>query len=479
LGESTEFVGFCGKQMVAAPFGHAITNYLDVEAVAAEIGSARRPSVIWLQMQDCTGCTETLLRPSQPDLATLILDIISLDYHETVMAPSGKDAELALEEAMKANEGKYVLVVEGSIPTKDNGKYLKIAGKWGIDFLNEVAAKSAAVISIGSCASWGGIPSSHESTGAVGVDSIIKRRRSSTSPDVRPIRTSSSARSAIREDRNASRARRQEAAEIAYDRVIPSTAAASALRRRPLRQTVRRRSHRQGYPTGSAARPVTHASCSTRTSMKWSTWPIGVGAPSLAAPSHSSATRSRVPDRPITNRLRHLSRRGRTARQGLCDRHGHRRGRSRRRHHPRCWFVAAEVLRQAGDEGAPGNGEAEGHCHAATSSSPSGQEPPSPLRRDVGRGVVTKPAGTRGRDRDALRRDGLHWLQSPCGGLHDANNLIPDTTMSAALADAGDLNAQTKNIILLAKDGDRSSFVKRQCMHCIDPACVSGCPFRR
>jgi len=59
-----------------------------------------------------------------------------------------------------------------------------------------------------------------------------------------------------------------------------------------------------------------------------------------------------------------------------------------------------------------------------------------------------------------------------------ANNLIPDTTMSGGIWQMPtDLNAQTKNIILLARDGDRSSFVKRQCMHCIDPACVSGCPF--
>jgi formate dehydrogenase beta subunit len=59
-----------------------------------------------------------------------------------------------------------------------------------------------------------------------------------------------------------------------------------------------------------------------------------------------------------------------------------------------------------------------------------------------------------------------------------ANNLIPDTTMSGGIWQMPtDLNAQTKNIILLAKDGDQHSFVKRQCMHCIDPACVSGCPF--
>ena len=60
-----------------------------------------------------------------------------------------------------------------------------------------------------------------------------------------------------------------------------------------------------------------------------------------------------------------------------------------------------------------------------------------------------------------------------------ANGLIPDTTMSGGVWQMPtDLNAQTKNIILLAKDGEEHSFVKRQCMHCIDPACVSGCPFK-
>lgn len=60
-----------------------------------------------------------------------------------------------------------------------------------------------------------------------------------------------------------------------------------------------------------------------------------------------------------------------------------------------------------------------------------------------------------------------------------ANGLIPDTTMSGGLWQMPtDLNSQTKNIIMLARDGDETSFVKKQCMHCLDPACVSGCPFK-
>jgi len=280
-----EFVGFCGKLMVAAPFGLAITNFLDVEAVAAEIGSAKRPSVIWLQMQDCTGCTETLLRPSQPDLATLILDIISLDYHETVMAPSGKDAELALEEAMKANAGKYVLVVEGSIPTKDNGRYLKIAGKWGIDFLQEVAAKAAAVISIGSCASWGGVPSSGiNPTGAVGVDSIIKSKPIVNIPGCPPnpyillgtvLQYAKTGTLPELDDKKRPK--------FAYDRVIHEHCP-----RRPHFDAGRfakqfgDEGHRQGYCLYrlGCKGPVTHASCSTRHFNEVvDAWPIGVGAP--------------------------------------------------------------------------------------------------------------------------------------------------------------------------------------------------------
>jgi hydrogenase small subunit len=68
------------------------------------------------------------------------------------------------------NKGKYVLVVEGAIPTKDNGIYCKIGGKTAIELLKECAADAAAVIAIGSCASWGGMPS---------TDPESDRRRSS------------------------------------------------------------------------------------------------------------------------------------------------------------------------------------------------------------------------------------------------------------------------------------------------------------
>ncbi len=280
-----DFMGFCGKLMVAAPFGLAITNHLSVDAVAQEIGAIKRPSVIWLHMQECTGCTETLLRPATPDLATLLFDVISLDYHETVMAAAGADAEAALADAMKANKGKYVLVVEGSIPTKDNGQYLKIANKWGGDYLREVAADAAAIIAIGSCASWGGVQSSGiNPTGSVGVDSIIKDKPIVNIPGCPPnpyvtlaVVLQYAKTGTVPELDDLKRPK------FAYDRVIHEQCP-----RRPHFDAGRfaaqfgDENHRKGYclyKLGCKG-PVTHAPCSVRHfNDVVDAWPIGIGAP--------------------------------------------------------------------------------------------------------------------------------------------------------------------------------------------------------
>jgi hydrogenase small subunit len=143
-------------------------------AIAKAVATKQRPSVIWLQFQECTGCTESLLRAEHPAIDKLILDIISLDYHETLFAAAGHQADAARKSAMKAHKGKYILVVEGAIPTKDNGIYCKIGGQTAIELLKECAADAAAVIAIGSCASWGGMPSTPPNpTGATNVAEIL------------------------------------------------------------------------------------------------------------------------------------------------------------------------------------------------------------------------------------------------------------------------------------------------------------------
>lgn len=165
-----DFVRLCTMAAAAIGLGPAAAERF---LQAAERG--KKPSVVWLQFQECTGCTESLLRTTHPAVDDLILDLISLDYHETLFAAAGHQAEAALKEVMRANAGKYVCVVEGAIPTKENGIYCMIGGRTALEIVNDVAGKAGAVIAIGSCASWGGVASSDPNpTGASGVHEVFK-----------------------------------------------------------------------------------------------------------------------------------------------------------------------------------------------------------------------------------------------------------------------------------------------------------------
>ncbi len=163
------FLKFCTA--VAVGFGLPASMG---ERIAEAATQAKRPPVLWLSAQECTGCGETLLRATHPTFETLILDLISLEYYETLNAGAGHQAEEFRINSMKENEGKYILVVDGAIPTKDGGIYCKIAGHTALDLLKDMGSKAAACIAIGSCSSWGGIPSADPNpTGAKPVHAIF------------------------------------------------------------------------------------------------------------------------------------------------------------------------------------------------------------------------------------------------------------------------------------------------------------------
>ena len=82
------------------------------------LGDEPRLPIIWLHLQECTCCTESFIRAAHPIVATLLLDKISLDYTETLMAAAGEQAEAAKEETMEKYYGNYLLMIEGSLPTK-------------------------------------------------------------------------------------------------------------------------------------------------------------------------------------------------------------------------------------------------------------------------------------------------------------------------------------------------------------------------
>ncbi len=158
-----------------------------VPAIAEALEQARRPSVIWLSFQECTGCTESLTRSHSPTVEGLIFDAISLDYHHTLQAAAGEGAEAAREESMHENHGNYVLVVDGSIPLANPG-YSTIAGISNLDMLQEAAAGAAAIVAVGSCAAFGGLPHADPNpTGAVSVQEIIKDKPIVNVPGCPPI----------------------------------------------------------------------------------------------------------------------------------------------------------------------------------------------------------------------------------------------------------------------------------------------------
>jgi len=156
--------------------------------MAEKLAKVRRQSVIWLSFQECTGCTESITRSHSPTIESLMFNAISLDYHHTLQAAAGTAAEAAREQAMKENEGKYLVVVDGSIPMKDGGIYSTIAGVSNHDMLVETAKGAAAIISVGTCASYGGIPKANPNpTGAVPVSAIIKDKPIINVPGCPPI----------------------------------------------------------------------------------------------------------------------------------------------------------------------------------------------------------------------------------------------------------------------------------------------------
>ncbi|GAB6039870.1 hydrogenase small subunit [Endothiovibrio diazotrophicus] len=177
------FLKFCAG--VAASLGLPVSEAVTMAEAVAD--PKRRPPVIWLHGQECTGPSEALLRSEQPSLEHLILDLISLDYHQTLDTGAGHKVEEIKRKSMEENKGKYLLVIEGSIPTKDGGIYCKIGGETMLDIVNEAAEHAAAIVAIGSCASWGGVPSAGiNPTGAKGAPQVLKDKTVITIPGCPP-----------------------------------------------------------------------------------------------------------------------------------------------------------------------------------------------------------------------------------------------------------------------------------------------------
>ncbi len=178
-----DFLQFCS--WIAAAAGIATTG---LSKVVHALDTKPRLPVVWFHFQECTCCSESFIRSSHPIVGDIVLDKISLDYTETLQAAAGKQAEEALHQTMTKYKGEYLMLVEGSVPTADDGIYCCIGGRTALDIVREAAADAKAIVAWGSCASNGCIQASKPNpTSATPLHQVISGKPIINVPGCPPI----------------------------------------------------------------------------------------------------------------------------------------------------------------------------------------------------------------------------------------------------------------------------------------------------
>ncbi|MGP8184717.1 MAG: hydrogenase small subunit [Terracidiphilus sp.] len=166
-----DFLQFCTAAAAVAGLGKT-----GVAQVVNAFEKKEKPAVVWMLFQECTCCSESFIRASHPIVADALLDVLSLNYTETLMAASGFQAEKSLNDTIANNKGKYIVLVEGAVPTKDGGVYCMVGGKTAESILQTVAADAAAIVAWGSCASNGCVQAAKPNpTGATPIYKLVSK----------------------------------------------------------------------------------------------------------------------------------------------------------------------------------------------------------------------------------------------------------------------------------------------------------------
>lgn len=180
------------------------------------LANPNAPKVVWLNGQACTGCTVSFtnlfvnapidtntlgyapsgianLNPATTTIEDAVLDIIDLHFQETIMNAAGELAMQELEKFIAIADGgtgdyvgqTYVVLVEGSVCDDQFNVIGRNAAGHEYSFreaLRLVTKNAAAIVSVGTCSSFGGIPAGRnlkangtkfERTGATSVASYL------------------------------------------------------------------------------------------------------------------------------------------------------------------------------------------------------------------------------------------------------------------------------------------------------------------
>ncbi len=171
------FLEYCG--LSAAFLGIGSKLGLLQEALAAPTA----PAVIWLHGSSCTGCSVSFLNRIAATAPATVADVltgaVNLVYHATLMTPAGDAAVSELKRVY--DTGNYVLVLEGGVPTAFKGGPCVVFSLNGqettyMQAVQEMSARALALVCVGTCASFGGIPASGDNpTGVVSVRALTGR----------------------------------------------------------------------------------------------------------------------------------------------------------------------------------------------------------------------------------------------------------------------------------------------------------------
>lgn len=177
------FLRFCTQSAAAIGLSAALVPKL-VEAMETK----PRIPILWLHGLECTCCSESFIRSSHPLAQDVVLNLVSLDYDDTLQAAAGFQVEEIRRKIMKEYKGQYILAVEGNAPTKDGGIYCTVGGDSFLNILQETAKDAKAVVAWGSCASNGCVQAAKPNpTGAKPIKELISGKPIINMPGCPPI----------------------------------------------------------------------------------------------------------------------------------------------------------------------------------------------------------------------------------------------------------------------------------------------------
>lgn len=148
--------------------------------------------VIWFAGAACTGCSVSVLNSLSPNIKNVLVDEVvpgkhvNLRFHPNVMAGQGKIAVEVIDTTEKEKKGGYVLVVEGAVPTAKDGHYCMVGKANGeeesmLSRTLSLGANALAVIALGTCAAYGGIPAGAPNpSGCKSVSEVFAEHKIST-----------------------------------------------------------------------------------------------------------------------------------------------------------------------------------------------------------------------------------------------------------------------------------------------------------